>query len=98
MNEALRVGLSVEEFWRMTPREVQLTIKAESDRRRDRYDDLVAAAWQQALWTRVDHTKFPKLQDVLAPRGRRRAPRTLEQDVARWQRFFHTAVPRKKAN
>jgi hypothetical protein len=83
----------------MTPREVQLTIRAASQRRIDRFDELTVAAWQGALWGRVKAEKFPKLQDVLA-RGRRgrRKPLTLEQDVARWRAFFNSASPRGKAN
>lgn len=72
----------------MTPREVQLTIKAASTQRLDRYDELTAAAWQGALWGRIAPKKFPKLRDVLSQRQRRRVPMTLEQDVARWQAFF----------
>ncbi len=80
----------------MTPREVQLTVQAASARRLDRYDELVVAAWQGALWGRVAKNDFPKLEKVLA---RRRPSRrlSLEQDVKRFERFFNR-VPKGKAN
>ncbi len=82
----------------MTPREVQLSIRAASERRLDHYDELVASAWQGALWGRVVQKDFPKLEKVLSRRPHRRPQITLEQDVARWERFFARAVPRGKAN
>ncbi len=81
----------------MTPREVQLTIKAASDRRLDRYDEVVAAAWQGALWGRVAQKDFPKLERVLSRRRPSRR-RTLDEDVARFERFFKRVAPRGKAN
>jgi hypothetical protein len=75
----------------MTPREVQLSIKAASERRLDHYDELVAAAWQGALWARVDAKRFPKIEKVLTRRHQRRRPMTAEEDIARWERFFRSS-------
>lgn len=61
---------------------------AASERRLDRYDELVAAAYQGALWGHYNPKKLPKLGDVLARRRKRRGQLTLEQDIARWQTFF----------
>ena len=72
----------------MTPREIQLTMKAASERRFDRYDELAVAHWQGALWGRTDKKHFPKMKDVLARRRRRQPRRTLEQDIARFESFF----------
>jgi len=82
----------------MTPREVQISIRAASDRRLDRYDELMAAAYQGAMWGRMDAKKIPKLRDVLSRSRRGRRALTLDQDVARWRAFFRTAVPKGKAN
>ena len=79
--------------------EWQLTIRAASQQHLDRFDELTAAAWQGALWGRIEAKKFPSLRDALARRRRRRRkPLTLEQDVTRWQAFFNSAVPKEKAN
>lgn len=91
--------MSVEEFWRLTPREVQLTIRAAGERRYDRLDELMYAAWHGALWGGVQRVKrLPELKETLARRrpARRRQRLTLEQDVARWQAWFAAAAPRKR--
>jgi hypothetical protein len=86
----------------MTPREVQLTIRAAGQRRLDRLDELVYAEWHGALWGGVQRVKkLPELREALTKRqpSRRRLRLTLEQDVARWQAWFAAAAPRKrKAN
>lgn len=82
----------------MTPREIQLTMKAASEARLDRYDEGVVAAWQGALWGRTDKKHFPKLKDVLARRRRRKKKLTLEQDIARFESFFRRNAPRVRTH
>lgn len=72
----------------MTPREVQLHIRAASENRFDRYDELVAAAWQGALWSQIGPKRMPKLDKVLATRPRRKRKRTFEEEIRRWEIFF----------
>ncbi len=80
----------------MTPREVQLSIRAASERRLDRMDELILAAWRGALWARVK--RMPDLKDALTVRKRRKSkPKSLEEDVRRWERFF-ARVGKERAN
>lgn len=85
----------MEEFWTLTPREVQLQIRAAGERRLDLYDDAVVAAWQEALWSQIGPKKMPELDRVLARRKKRRRRLTLEQDIARWEAFFARAPKRE---
>mgnify|MGYP000857508090 CR=1 FL=1 len=75
----------------MTPREVQMTIRAASERQFDRLDSLVYAVWHGALWGHADgrKLKMPDLIDAYPKRRRRgvRPPRTVEANVARWERW-----------
>jgi len=71
----------------MTLREVQLSTRAASELRLDRYDEAVAAAWFGARWYHMGK-KMPDLKDALAKRRRAARPRSLEADVMRWQIFF----------
>lgn len=84
----------------MTPREVQLSIRAASEMRLDRIDELTYAAWHGALWGGVQRVKkLPPLQDALAKRDRRRGqkPRTIDEDIRRWETFFR-ASRKERAN
>jgi hypothetical protein len=59
-------------------------------------DELILAAWRGALWARVK--KMPDLQDALTTRRRRKSkPKTLDEDVRRWQIFF-AAAGKERAN
>lgn len=64
MKQALRCGVSVAEFWEMTPRETLLTIEAAIwiDRRRVRQD--LSLAWHTAALSRVK--RMPSLKRLLA--------------------------------
>lgn len=94
----MRCGLSIEEFWRLTPREVQLVMRASSGRRMDAIDEQITGAWHAALWGGVQRVrKLPELRDVIGRRRRvsKRRRMTLEEDVRRWEIFFKSAT---KAN
>jgi hypothetical protein len=76
----------VNEFWSLTPREVQLSIRSAGDIRLDRYDELIGSAWHNALWSKK---KMPKLEKVLAKRpGLKQRGRTFEEEIRRWEIFF----------
>lgn len=81
--------MSVEQFWKMTPREVALTIRVEGERRFDRLDDLVYAAWHGALWSHADISikRMPELREAYVIRKKRPQPASMAQEVARWMRW-----------
>jgi len=88
----------VDSYWTMTPREVQLSIRAASEIRLDRLDELTYAAWHGALWGGVQRAKkLPDLKDALAVRQRRGKPRSFEAEIRRWEIFF-TSAPSGKGN
>lgn len=76
----------------LTPREVQLSIRAASERRLDRLDEEIAGAWHAALWGGVQRVKkLPDLKDALARRKREKKPRTFDAEIKRWEMFFRSA-------
>lgn len=76
-------------------REIQVTMRAEAERRLDRYDELALAAWIGADLER--HKRLPKPERVLAKRLAKRRAMTMEQDIARMERFFRS-VSKGKPN
>ncbi len=66
--EALKAGVSVFEFWDMTPREVAQAMSAFAWRQRERQRELAWLAWHVAALMRVK--KLPRL-DELIPRERK---------------------------
>jgi len=92
----LLCGLSIGDFWSMTPREVLLVLRAASERRLDGLDELLIAAWHGALWGGVQRVKkLPDLKDALSRRRAKSRPRTLEEDIRRWEIFFRSVKPEK---
>jgi hypothetical protein len=88
----------VDTFWTMTPREVQLSIRATSDIRLDRLDELTYAAWHGALWGGVQRVKkLPDLKDAIARRKKAKAPASFEAEIRRWEIFF-ASTSRRKGN
>jgi hypothetical protein len=87
----LRCGLSIDAFWVLTPREVLLYMRAASERRLDRYDELMSVAWHEAMWGHAEITikKMPELEAVFSRRGRAKKPRrlSLEAEIAMWDRW-----------
>lgn len=74
-------------------------IVSTSEARLDRYDELVAAAWQGALWGRIKPDKFPKLEKVLARRRPQPGPDgSLNATIATWDRWFAAGKRREKAD
>ncbi len=80
------------EFWRLTPREVLLSIRATCELRLDRLDEQLTGAWHGALWGGVQRLKkLPDLKDALTKRRRAETrPRTFEEDIRRWEVFFRS--------
>jgi hypothetical protein len=77
---------------------VQLSIRAASERRLDRLDELVYAAWHGALWGHAEITtrRMPELADTFMRRGRAKPRRlTLEAEIARWDRWAKAGEWRK---
>lgn len=72
----------------MTPREVMLAQRAATKRRFDVLDDLTWAAWHTAVWQRAK--EMPDFdRDILPSKALDRPVRlTVEQDIARFERFF----------
>lgn len=58
---ALRHGLTIYEFWNLTPREVRETIRAAAWRK----DDSMAQTWLGAAWSRQG-TKLPPITDFVS--------------------------------
>lgn len=57
---ALRAGLSIDEFWSLTPREVREAIRAAAWRK----DDSMAQTWLGAAWSRAG-AKLPPITDFV---------------------------------
>lgn len=61
--EALKAGISVFEFWDMTPREVAQAMSAFAWRQRERQRELAWLAWHVAALMRVK--RLPRLSELL---------------------------------
>lgn len=78
----IELGGDPERFWHLTPAVVSRETKALVSKRKEAYRLAAWQSWHTALWQRIDHRKFPKLQDVMAV-GQAK-PRTVQkqsQDV-----------------
>jgi len=60
---AVRIGLTIEQYWDMTPREFQIHIKAHEKLKKEKRDELLYLAWHTAALTRQE--EFPKFEEVL---------------------------------
>ena len=66
---ALSAGLSVFDFWDLTPREVRLVLKNFEEKQRSHYEDLTWLAWHVAVFER--QKTIPPLKQLLS-RGKTR--------------------------
>ena len=60
---AVQIGLSIDQYWDMTPREFQIHIKAHQKLKKEKRTELLYLAWHTAALTRQE--EFPDLKEVL---------------------------------
>jgi len=60
---AVRIGLNIEQYWDMTPREFQIYIKAHQKAKKEKYNELLYLAWHTAALSRQE--KLPELEEIL---------------------------------
>ena len=92
MQQALRCGCTVAEFWEMTPRETYAVIAATNWQERQRERQQVSSAWLTASLSRSK--RIPRLKVLLAQQSR---PKRLsgKQLQERRQEFKEIATPEK---
>lgn len=69
------MGLSILEFWEMTPFELNIVITARADRLKQEQEDRIVAAYLSAYWQRVK--KLPSLKSILEE-NKPKKPQTAE--------------------
>jgi hypothetical protein len=74
------VGISVDAFWGMTPREVFDYVNSYYEREKRREKNILMGAWYMAAWQRCE--KMPSLYEVLEIEEPQKTP---EQEIAEWK-------------
>lgn len=77
----IELGGDPERFWHLTPAIVSRETMALVVKRKETYRLAAWQSWHTALWHRIDHRKFPRLQDVLDVGGKPARPERQSQDV-----------------
>ncbi len=83
---AIELGLTPDAFWRSTPREISLHVRAHARRAKARTRRDLAFAWHVAAFQRVE--RLAPLKEILRP-PRERAP---EEDLDRRGREHEAIV------
>ena len=63
MRMAIRIGISIKDFWEMTPFELFVCIESFEDKEKERSKELIIQAYYTEAFTRMK--KLPKLKDLL---------------------------------
>jgi len=94
MREALRCGVTIAEYWSMTPPETLAVIEAHNWRQRQEERRQMTTAWMTAALTRT--RRLPRLGALLA---RSKRPQKLSKNdlAARRTEFRQAATPEKLA-
>lgn len=73
---ATKIGISLSEFWRITPYELFLCVEAYSEIRKERMQELVIQAYYTEAFARMK--KLPKLKDLLKEKKKQSSEQMLE--------------------
>ena len=63
MRMATRIGISIKDFWEMTPFELFVCIESFEDKEKERSKELIIQAYYTEAFARMK--KLPKLKDLL---------------------------------
>ena len=63
MRMAIRIGISIKDFWEMTPFELFICIESFEDKEKERSKELIIQAYYTEAFARMK--KLPKLKDLL---------------------------------
>jgi hypothetical protein len=81
-------GLSVDEFWKLTPREVDIYVRAELRRRQYRREEVLYGAWHVALFER--QKILPRLESLFGRReeSEHQVREQTPEDIYQWAVAF----------
>ena len=63
MKIATRIGISLSDFWKMTPYELTICMESYADKEKERSKELIIQAYYTEAFARMK--KLPKLKDLL---------------------------------
>ena len=76
MKIATRIGISLKDFWDMTPLELFISIEAFEDREKERSKEILIQAYYTESFARMK--KLPKLKDLLKEKKKQTNEQMLE--------------------
>lgn len=76
MRMATRIGISIKDFWEMTPFELFVCIESFEDKEKERSKELIIQAYYTEAFARMK--KLPKLKDLLKDKKKQTDDEMLE--------------------
>lgn len=76
MRMAIRIGISIKDFWEMTPFELFIYIESFEDKEKERSKELIIQAYYTEAFARMK--KLPKLKDLLKEKKKQSNEEMLE--------------------
>lgn len=76
MRMATRIGISIKDFWEMTPFELFICIESFEDKEKERSKELIIQAYYTEAFARMK--KLPKLKDLLKEKKKQSNEEMLE--------------------
>ena len=76
MRMAIRIGISIKDFWEMTPFELFICIESFEDKEKERSKELIIQAYYTEAFARMK--KLPKLKDLLKEKKKQSNKEMLE--------------------
>ena len=83
---AFRMGISLSEFWRMTPYEFFLCIESYAEVEEERSKQLIAQAYYTEVFARMK--KLPKLKDLLKDKKKKQTTDEMLATVKKLNAMF----------
>ena len=76
MKIATRIGISLSDFWEMTPYELTICMESYADKEKERSKELIIQAYYTEAFARMK--KLPKLKDLLKEKKKQSNEEMLE--------------------
>ena len=76
MKIATRIGISLSDFWKMTPYELTICMESYADKEKERSKELIIQAYYTEAFARMK--KLPKLKDLLKDKKKQNDDETLK--------------------
>lgn len=79
MKLATQIGLSILEFWELTPFEFELYVNSYTEKNKQDQEDKLVMTWLGAYWQRVE--KMPSLKKVLGKENKQPTAEEMLEEI-----------------